>query len=656
MRIPPEKVDEIYRAMDIMEIVSDYVTLKKKGTNYWALSPFAKEKSPSFAVNPTKGIYKCFSTGKGGNAIGFLMELEGYSYPEALQHVAKKYSIEIPEEQDNHEYVQQRDHLESLHIVMQYAADFYHKNLMESEIGRMIGLAYFKERGILETTIKTFQLGYAFDEWESLAKQATADHHNADYLVEVGLCSRSEKTQKLIDRFRDRVMFPITNPVGKVVGFGGRILKNKENEAKYINSPESPIYHKSNILFGLHQARTAIREKNLCILTEGYLDVIALYQAGILNVVASSGTSLTEEQSKLIRRFTKNVLFVYDGDAAGVKATMRGIDILVAEGMAVRCLTLPDNHDPDSFVKAFGAAAFEQQISKNSLDFMDYKIQELQKTGGNSPSEQTERLRTLAQTLARIPDAIEQQMYVRDVAIKLKVAEDLMQQAVAEAMKTQQKETVREIRRVQGSVPAPVVELKPQETLPFASQEKEIMRILIRYHNKSFLFAVDEDPNAEPVEINVAESIMMELAGISMYNAVYEEIKKYTFEVYEQKKNWNLDIHFLLNHENEQIRSTTADLYFERYSISENWKKYDVLTPELDQKLSEAVFGPILYYKFQQLGKLISEQKQVLKQLSENPETDATKEDEEFARFNELLLLKQKIDSRIGIEGASWAF
>ncbi len=655
MRIPPAKVDEIYRSMDIMEIVSDYVTLKKKGTNYWALSPFAKEKSPSFAVNPTKGIYKCFSTGKGGNAIGFLMELEGYTYPEALQHVAKKYGIEIPVEQDNQEYVQQRDHLESLHIVMQYAADFYHKNLIENEVGRMIGLAYFKERGILESTIKTFQLGYAFDDWESLAKQATADQHNPDYMIETGLCLRTEKTQKLIDRFRDRVMFPIFNPVGKVVGFGGRILKNKENEAKYINSPESPIYHKSNILFGLSQARTAIREKNLCILTEGYLDVIALYQAGIQHVVASSGTSLTEEQSKLIRRFTKNVLLVYDGDAPGVKAAMRGIDILVAEGMAVRCLILPDNHDPDSFVKAFGAAAFELQAEKNALDFMDFKMQELQKTGGNSPSEQTERLRTLAQTLARIPDAIEQQMYVRDVAMKLKVAEELLQQAVAEASKSQQKESVREIRRTQGFI-APVIALTKEESLPFAAQEKEIMRILIRHHNKSFSFVVDEEAKSQSVEINVAESIMMELAGISLYNAVYEEIKQYTFEVYEQKKNWNLDIHFLLNHENEQIRSTTADLYFERFSISENWKKYDILTPELDQKLAEAVFSPILYYKFQQLGKLILEQKQVLKQLSEGTEIDSVKEDEEFARFNELLLLKQKIDGRIGIEGANWAF
>lgn len=656
MRIPPEKVDEIYRAMDIMEIVADYVTLKKKGTNYWALSPFAKEKSPSFAVNPVKGIYKCFSTGKGGNAIGFLMELEGYTYPEALQHVAKKYNIEIPVQQDNDEYVQQRDHLESLHIVMQYAADFYHKNLMESEEGRMIGLAYFKERGILESTINTFQLGYALDDWEALAKQAVADQHNPEYLIETGLCSRTEKTQKLIDRFRDRVMFPITNAVGKIVGFGGRILKNKENEAKYINSPESPIYHKSNILFGLYQGRTAIREKNLCILTEGYLDVIAMYQAGIQNVVASSGTSLTEEQSKLIRRFTKNVLLVYDGDAPGVKAAMRGIDILVAEGMAVRCLILPDNHDPDSYIKAFGAEAFWQQVEKNALDFMDFKIQELQKTGGTSPSEQTERLRLLAQTLARIPDAIEQQMYVRDVAIKLKVAEELMQQAVGEAMKAQQKEGLREIRRAQGSVPAPVLELNPQETLSFASQEREIMRILIRYHNKSFKFVVDEEKEKELVEINVAESILIELAGVSLYNAVYEKIKNYIFEGYEQNKNDSLDIHFLLDHEDEQIRIAISDLYFDRYTISENWKKYDVMVRELDADLEEAVFSSILYYKFQKLGKLILEQRQILKQLSEMKEVDNEKTDMEFNRYNELLLLKKKIEYCLGIEGGNTAF
>ncbi|MEM8899705.1 MAG: DNA primase, partial [Bacteroidota bacterium] len=287
-RIPTHIVDQIYNVMDIVEVVSDYMPLKKRGANYWALSPFSNEKTPSFAVNPVKGIFKDFSSQKGGNAITFLMEMEGYDYVEALKHLAKRYNIEIEEEEDNPEAKIQRDKRESLFIVNEFAARWFQEQLTQTEVGKNIGLSYFKERGLLQTTIDTFQLGYAPDSWDSFVKAAEEKQYNEEYLTELGLCSRSQKTDKLLDRFRDRVMFPISNQMGKIVGFGGRIMGDRKDVGKYINSPESSIYHKSQILYGLHLAKKAIREKDLCILTEGYMDVILLYQNGIQNVVASS--------------------------------------------------------------------------------------------------------------------------------------------------------------------------------------------------------------------------------------------------------------------------------------------------------------------------------------------------------------------------------
>ena len=319
-RIPTQIVDQIYNAIDIVEVISDYVQLKKKGANYWGLSPFSNEKTPSFSVHAGKGIYKDFSSGKGGNAVNFLMEIEGLDYVEALKHLAKKYGIEIIEEEETEEVKEQKDKRQSLFIVNEFAAGYFHEQLKESDKGRQIGLSYFKERGILSTTIEAFQLGFSHESWDAFAKEAVNRQYSEEYLIELGLVSKSEKTGNLVDRFRGRVMFPITNPMGKVVGFGGRILGNRKDIAKYINSPESDIYHKSQILYGLYQAKRHIRDEDLCILTEGYMDTIVLYQNGIRNVVASSGTALTHEQVRLIRRFTQNVLMMYDGDQAGIKA------------------------------------------------------------------------------------------------------------------------------------------------------------------------------------------------------------------------------------------------------------------------------------------------------------------------------------------------
>lgn len=647
MRIPANKVDEIYRTADIIEIISDYVTLKRKGTNFWALSPFVKEKSPSFAVNPAKGIYKCFSSGKGGNVISFLMEMEGYSYPEALLHIAKKYNIDIPEAETDEGYEKKRNQLESLYVLLDFASKFYNEQLTKTESGRNIALRYFKERGILESTVEVFQLGYAPDTWDSLAKEARSQLYQEEYLIEAGLCTLSEKTGSLIDRFRDRIMFPILNPTGKTVGFGGRIMGNKEKEAKYINSPESLVYHKSQILFGLYQARNAIREKNLCILTEGYMDVIALYQSGIYHTVASSGTALTEEQAKLIKRFTKNVLLIYDGDAPGIKAALRGVDVLVAEGLSVRILILPDNHDPDSYTKAFGAEAFLHYMAKNAMDFMDFKIQQVMEymPEDKTPRVETERIQQLSQTLILIPDTIEQQMYVRQTAAKMNIPEEWLTQSMNQAQKQQQQQRVREQKREQQKEAA-VIEMKSFERLDTVTQEKELLRILLNHYDSTFEAESEPEEGKESVkeQIPVVLFFMLELEDMHFEHPLYEAIKEEIFRHFGAATPFSLNRY--INESDLQISNVITELLSNTHALSENWIKYDMLTPTLDHNLQMTIQDAIFYYKYSKILKLMRETKDKMKTAS------VEEQDTLFETFVELTKIKSAIEYQKEIVGA----
>lgn len=641
MRIPPQKVDEIYRAMDITEIIGDYVVLKRKGANYWALSPFVKEKSPSFAVNPAKGIYKCFSSGKGGNAVSFLMEMEGYTYVEALMHVAKKYNIEVEVDERADDYQDKKNHHESLYILNQFAADYYHRQLLESEEGKTVALTYFKERGISEATIKQFQLGYALDSWDNFAKEALARQYTENLLTETGLCSKSEKTGNLVDRFRARVMFPITNHVGKIVGFGGRILGNKDKEAKYINSPETAIYQKSQVLFGLFQGRNAIREQNLCILTEGYMDVIALFQSGIQNTVASSGTSLTEEQSRLIKRFAKNVLLVYDGDSPGVKAALRAIDLLIAEGLSVKVLILPDNHDPDSYTKQYGAAAFMEQAKTAALDFMEFKIRQLLQDADQSPRAQTERLQALAQTILHIPDSIEQKIYAKTVANRLQIDETLMDEALRQTQKQLHKEEQRELRRQNVQKPAEVIEMKAFEKLDLATQEKELLRVLVNHHDKVCELGEGEGKATVVVHAFLSE----ELEGLEFENPLYERVKQEIFTSYSNQNRFDLNRY--INQADEQTCGLISELLSPKHALSENWKDYDMLTPKIDENVSLSIEDPLLYYKYRKIEKLLLDAKKKLTE-AQTPE----EETHYLELFMYLRGLQNDIEKRKAIEGA----
>src|SRR6201994_4845117 len=415
-------VDRIMEATDIVEVIGEFVQLKKRGANYVGLSPFANERTPSFTVSPAKGIFKDFSSGKGGSAVTFLMELEKFTYPEALKWLAKKYGIEVEETVESSENKEEENHRESLMIVSAYAAKFSHESLLNSDEGQNIGLSYFKERGFSNDTIKKFELGYSPDQWEAFTGQALKEGYQQEFLEETGLSVKRDNGS-LYDRYRGRVMFPIHSFTGRVIAFGGRTLKKDKNVPKYVNSPESDIYHKSNVLYGLFFAKKAIRDEDNCYLVEGYADVLSVFQAGIENVVASSGTSLTNEQIRLIGRLTKNITILYDGDAAGIKASLRGLDMILEEGLNVKVVLFPDGHDPDSYVRLVGTNAFKNHIAQNRKDFILYKADILLKDAGTDPIKRADVIREVVESIAKIPDSIKASVFIKECSDLLKIDE-----------------------------------------------------------------------------------------------------------------------------------------------------------------------------------------------------------------------------------------
>src|SRR5882757_1799679 len=420
--ITKSTIDRIMEATDIVEVIGEFVQLKKRGANYVGLSPFSNERTPSFTVSPAKGIFKDFSSGKGGSAVTFLMELEKFTYPEALKWLAKKYGVEVEETVESSENKEEENHRESLMIVSGYAAKFFHESMLETEEGQNIGLSYFKERGFTNETIKKFELGYSPDQWEAFTGQALKEGYQQQFLEESGLSVKRDNGS-LYDRYRGRVMFPIHSFTGRVIAFGGRTLKSDKNVPKYVNSPESDIYHKSNVLYGLYFAKKAIREEDNCYLVEGYADVLSVHQAGIENVVASSGTSLTAEQIRLIGRFTKNITILYDGDAAGIKASLRGLDMILEEGLNVKVVLFPDGHDPDSYVRSLGTSAFKTYIDKNRKDFILYKTDILLKEAGTDPIKRADVIREVVESIAKIPDSIKASVFIKDCSHLLQIDE-----------------------------------------------------------------------------------------------------------------------------------------------------------------------------------------------------------------------------------------
>jgi len=595
--ISKSTIDRIIEATDIVEVIGEFVQLKKRGANYVGLSPFANERTPSFTVSPAKGIFKDFSSGKGGSAITFLMELEKFSYPEALKWLAKKYSIEVEETVETVENKEEENHRESLMIVTAFAAKFFHESLLETDEGKSIGLSYFKERGFNNETIRKFELGYSPDQWEAFTGRALKEGYQQQFLEESGLSVKRENGS-LYDRYRGRVMFPIHSFTGRVIAFGGRTLKNDKNVPKYVNSPESEIYHKSNVLYGLYFAKKAIREEDNCFLVEGYADVLSVHQAGIENVVASSGTSLTVEQIRLISRFTKNITILYDGDAAGIKASLRGLDMILEEGLNVKVVLFPDGHDPDSYVRNFGTNGFKKHIEENKKDFILYKADILLKEAGTDPIKKADVIREIVESIAKIPDSIKASVFIKECSYLLQIDEralisELNKMRLAKAKKGNQQQISRP-EQVDENLPDEPVMAETKDT---ANQEREIVRLLLLYGNRM----IDWDGMANTY---IGPFMIAELSDVEFEN----ETCKIFVEIYRREvENGVLpeEQHFI-HYPEKDIVDLTVTLIATKYTLSENWyEMHKILVPDEQVNMKATILGAIFHLKKQKVGKIL---------------------------------------------------
>ena len=620
--ITKETIDRIFETARIEEVVGDFVQLKKRGVNMIGLCPFHNEKTPSFNVNPVRNIYKCFGCGKGGNSVNFIMEHEHFTYPEALRFLAKKYSIEVEESApDPHEIIQ-RDERESLYVLNAFAQKYFSDNLFDHEEGKSIGLSYFKERGFTEDTIRKFQLGYSLSNWSAFSEAAVTGGYKNEFLILTGLsiARKSDEVvnadnEKLIDRFRGRVMFPIHNLSGRIIAFGGRILKKDEKAAKYVNSPESEIYHKSKSLYGIYFAKKSIVQRDNCYLAEGYTDVISLHQSGIENAVASSGTSLTIEQIRLIGRYTKNITVLYDGDAAGIKASLRGIDLILEEGLNVKVVLFPDGNDPDSYRRKYGSSMLAEYIQHKARDFVEFKTGLLLGEVANDPVRKAGLIRDIVDTIARIPDPITRSVYLKQCSAMLNVEEQLL---ILEMNK---------MRRAQISKSLPlndVEELLPETILPHEQeddkvsvgiQEKNIIRLLLNYGNNDLHFPEEimdpDDPKSKKeviYKMKVSRFIVNEIThdDISFENAPFNYILQTYTRLTEESE--TIDPQIFLNLQEPIVSSIAVELLSPRYFLSENWQQmHKIIVPEEEMILQDAVEKAVLYLKKKKVMKMLED-------------------------------------------------
>jgi DNA primase len=588
-------IQKIIDTAEITEVVQDFVNLKKRGVNYLGLCPFHNEKTPSFTVSPGKGIYKCFGCGKGGNSVNFIMEHEHLGYPEALKYLAKKYHIEVVEKELTAEEIQQQNERDSLLIVTKYANTYFQEILHKHNDGRAIGLSYFKERGFRDDIIKKFELGYSLDSRDALAIAAKEKGYKIDFLEKSGLTIVKDNGQ--YDRFRGRVIFPIHGLSGNVIGFGGRILRKDVKAAKYLNSPESEIYHKSRILYGLFYAKQSITQLDKCYLVEGYTDVISMHQSGIENVVASSGTSLTVDQIRLIKRFTPNVTIIYDGDAAGIKASLRGIDLILEQGLNVRVLLLPEGEDPDSFAKSHNSTDLIKFIEDNEEDFITFKTRLLSQEVKNDPVKKANLISDIVRSIAFIPETITRTVYINECSKILSIEEKILTGEVGKLRKETYKKEVQksEFKSKEGKYSPPI----PASVEGFYAkpQEKEIIRLLLHHAEKVLYVEESEDKYTEPRDVLVAEVIISEILNddLEFENLVYKKI----FQIYLESLNKGkvLDSKVFTNHSDPEISSLAADLLSDPYVLSKIFEKGGAHIRTEEMVLKNLVPETIVTYK-----------------------------------------------------------
>lgn len=573
-------IDRIMDAADIVEVVQDFVSLKKRGVNYIGCCPFHNEKTPSFIVSPSKGIFKCFGCGKSGNAVGFVMEHEQMTYPEALKYIARKYGIEVVEKELSEEEQKQNDDRESMRILNEFAAKYFQNNLLNDPEGIAIGLSYFRERGFTDEAIKTFGLGYSLEKRDAFTEHALKNGYKLDFMTRTGLTIVNEETKRRYDRFFGRVMFPVYSISGQIIGFGGRVLKTAEKTAKYVNSPESEIYNKSKTLYGLYQARTEIVRQKKCYLVEGYADVISLFMAGVRNVVASSGTSLTEDQIRIIHRLTDDITVLYDGDSAGIHASVRGIDMLLAQGLNVRVLLLPDGEDPDSFAKKNGSEKTIEYLNTHEEDFIRFKSRLSKQEADKDPLKRAAMITDIVKTISVIDDQIKQTVYLQECSKILEIDENTL---YSELMKFRKKKIL-DGKSPTGYTPAqkPEPQLPQQKQTPratgnkdlgFLSKEREIMRLLLLHGNKTIANPLDRNKE-KPQVVKVAElmiGLMVKYNITELRNSINQQIfSEILNDVYDGNE---ISERKFINSPDPAISSVAADVCSSSYELSSIWTK-----------------------------------------------------------------------------------
>lgn len=675
--IPKETVDKIIDAARVEDVLGEFITLKKRGVNLLGLCPFHGEKSPSFTVSPVKGIYKCFGCGKAGNSVNFIMDHLQLSYPEALKWLAKKYGIEVVEKEITPEEKEKQSERESMFLVMQYAAGYYKDVMLNSDEGKSIGLGYFLERGLRADIIEKFQLGYSLENRRAFTETAAKNGYQPKYLAKTGMSVVSNKHPEgaeitenvLFDRWTSRVMFPIHDDGGRVVGFGGRILTNDKNVAKYINSPETDIYNKSKILYGLWLGKKAIQKNDVCYLVEGYMDVIAMHQAGIENVVASSGTSLTTDHVKALHRFTKNIVVLFDGDAAGQKASNRAIPMLLEEGMNVRLLTFPNDDDPDSYSRKVSAEEFKTYLENNTQDFLIYKAQKLSNESKNDPIKKASVIKDIVENIAIIPDAIIRGVYVKECAGIMQLEERILQNEINKIRRDsdlkKNKEKEREKNKPSANLSpedpayippefqdAALLEEEPKQEhyLRSDSNEKELLRILLEFGNVLInIEAEDLDENSHEVEIDAADYIVFELLrdNLSFSNPIHqlfldEYINKLSESTFPE-------ISYFSNHPNPAISSFVINYYFrhEDYKkyYSKHWQgKFSIYVTDEVLLLKKSIQRVLFSYKESKLQQIITEKLELLKTIDQDEQIMLVTKD--LALLNEH---KRRVNRLLGI-------
>lgn len=603
--ITQQTIDRVFETARVEEVIGEFVQLKKAGSNFKGLSPFTDERTPSFMVSPVKQIWKDFSTGKGGNAVSFLMEHEHYSYPEAIRWLAKKYNIEIEETQQSDEQKEQMNERESMFLVSKFAKDYFHDILMNTQQGRAIGLSYFKERGFREDTITKFDLGYCKDEWDNFTNAAIAKGYDLKYLRATGLTIVKEggKEDKKFDRFKGRVMFPIHSMSGRILGFGGRILTNDKKAAKYLNSPESDIYHKSKILYGLYQAKKEIAKQDNCFLVEGYTDVISFHQSGIENVVASSGTALTPDQIRLINRLTKNITVLFDGDAAGIRASLRGIDLILEQGLNVKVVTFPEGEDPDSFAKANSSADLQKYLEETAQDFISFKVSLLLKDTQNDPVKKAGLIRDIVTSISKIPDGIQREVYVQECARIMDISEQVLFSELAQLLKKDQKETNKQQRKEQ-----PTFEVVKQPEAPKINAlfllEKEVIRILLLYGNHEVDFVDWIEVEGKNGRTKLEKEIYTNTVSKELYLSLQDDEIEFTNEsfravyyelIHQLNQGGKISIEQLINHANPNISSLVTGILMdeEKYTLSQ-WERKEVFVTATEKILPKLVTDAVL--------------------------------------------------------------